>query len=87
MQRRPLTFPLWEGASPSHHIRKGRKMLELDLPGMTCGGCVRGVTAAVQELDPGALVEADLEQRRARITTTAPEAQVRAVLTEAGYMG
>ena len=62
-------------------------MLELDLPGMTCGGCVRGVTAAVQELDPSAQVDADLEHHRARITTTAPEARVREVLTEAGYMG
>lgn len=62
-------------------------MLELDLPGMTCGGCVRGVTAAVRELDADAQVEADLEHRRARITTTAPEAQVREALTEAGYMG
>ncbi len=61
-------------------------MLELDLPGMTCGGCVRGVTAAVRDLDPAAEVEADLDRRRARITTTAPEARVRAVLTEAGYM-
>lgn len=62
-------------------------MLELDLPGMTCGGCVRGVTAAVRELDADAQVEADLDLRRARITTTAPEAQVREALTEAGYMG
>ncbi|MCC7320235.1 MAG: heavy-metal-associated domain-containing protein [Rubellimicrobium sp.] len=54
---------------------------------MTCGGCVRGVTAAVRDLDPAAEVEADLDRRRARITTTAPEARVRAVLTEAGYMG
>jgi len=62
-------------------------MLELDLPGMTCGGCVRGVTAAVRELDPEAQVEADLERRRARITTRAAEARVREVLAEAGYMG
>lgn len=62
-------------------------MLKFDLPGMTCGGCVRGVTAAVQELDPGARVEADLEQRRATITTTASETQVRAALADAGYMG
>lgn len=62
-------------------------MLELDLPGMTCGGCVRGVTAAVRELDPEAQVEADLERRRARITTRAAEARVREALTEAGYMG
>lgn len=62
-------------------------MLDLDLPGMTCGGCARGVTATIRDLDPAAEVETDVEGRKARIRTTAPEAAVRAALTEAGYMG
>ncbi len=61
-------------------------MLDLSLPGMTCGGCARGVTAAIQELDPAAVVETDLEKRTARVTTTAPEAAVRAAMVENGYM-
>jgi len=61
--------------------------LVLDLPGMTCGGCARGVAAAVRDLDPAAEVYPDLDNRRARIATSAPEARVRAALTEAGYMG
>ena len=31
-------------------------MLELTLPGMTCGGCARGVTAAIKSVDPAAEV-------------------------------
>ncbi len=61
-------------------------MLDLSLPGMTCGGCARGVTAAIQELDPAAVVETDLEKRTARVTTTAPEAAIRAAMVENGYM-
>ena len=34
-------------------------MLRFDVPNMTCGGCARGVTRAVQKVDPSAKVEAD----------------------------
>lgn len=62
-------------------------MLDLALPGMTCGGCARGVAATIRDLDPEAVVETDVEARRARVQSTAPEAAIRAALTEAGYMG
>lgn len=62
-------------------------MLDLDLPGMTCGGCARGVVATIRELDPAAEVETDLGHRKARIRTIAPEPAIRAALTEAGYIG
>lgn len=62
-------------------------MLDLDLPGMTCGGCARGVTAAIRELDPAAEVETDVENRKAKVRTSAPEAAVRQAMIDAGYMG
>ena len=34
-------------------------MIELRLPTMTCGHCVRTVTRTVQALDPGAKVDID----------------------------
>ncbi|MFV0244978.1 MAG: heavy-metal-associated domain-containing protein [Qingshengfaniella sp.] len=61
-------------------------MLDLSLPGMTCGGCARGVTAAIRELDPQAEVETDVENRRARIRSTAPESAIRAAMIDNGYM-
>ena len=58
---------------------------ELTLPAMTCGHCVKTVTATVQRLDPQAQVSTDLATHRARIeTSTAREGVVQA-LTDAGY--
>lgn len=52
---------------------------------MSCGHCVRTITATVQALDPGARVQADLPQHRVEVQTTAPREQVAAALVEAGY--
>lgn len=60
-------------------------MIELTLPTMTCGHCVRTVTETVKRLDPGARVEIDLASHRARIETTQPPAAVRAALADEGY--
>ena len=60
-------------------------MIELTLPDMTCGHCVKTVTQTVKALDPQAQVETDLATHRVRIETTqAPEA-VKAALAEEGY--
>lgn len=60
-------------------------MIELDLPTMTCGHCVRAVTAAVRGVDPQARVEVDLGSHRVRIETEAPPERIRAALAEEGY--
>jgi copper chaperone len=52
---------------------------------MTCGGCARGVTKAIQGVDGGATVTADPPNRRVDVTTTAPRDQIVAALTEAGF--
>ena len=41
--------------------------IELTLPDMTCGHCVKTVTATAQRLDPAALVKADLSTHRVTI--------------------
>ncbi len=60
-------------------------MIELKLPTMTCGHCVRAVTQAVHSLDPQAQVDIDLPGHQVRIHTLAAPATVRAALVEAGY--
>ena len=60
-------------------------MLELTLPGMTCGGCARGVTAAIKAVDPAAEVVTDVPGRTVRVSTTASAAAVKAALDEAGF--
>jgi copper chaperone len=61
-------------------------MIELTLPTMTCGHCVKTVTRTVKEVDPAATVEIDLASQRVRIGGSTHDAQAfRAALTEEGY--
>lgn len=59
--------------------------MRFHLEDMTCGGCVRGVTRAIQSVDPGAKVEADPPSRTVEVTTTATREQLEAALAEAGF--
>jgi copper chaperone len=49
-------------------------MLRFKIPNMTCGGCAKGVTAAVREVDPKAVVHISLEQREVTVETKAADA-------------
>ncbi|MBX3607895.1 MAG: heavy-metal-associated domain-containing protein [Piscinibacter sp.] len=60
-------------------------MIELTLPTMTCGHCVRTVTSTVQKLDAQAQVQIDLPSHKVRIESTAPDEQIRTALAEEGY--
>ncbi len=60
-------------------------MLTLHIPAISCAHCVRAITAAVQELDPAATVEADVGTKQVRIDTTAATAPLMARLEEEGY--
>ncbi|MBX3635848.1 MAG: heavy-metal-associated domain-containing protein [Rubrivivax sp.] len=60
-------------------------MLDLQIPDMTCGHCVKAVTEAVKAADPAAEVQIDLPTHRVQVQTAAPREQVVARLVEAGY--
>jgi len=60
-------------------------MIELTLPGMTCGGCARGVTAAIKSVDPTAQVVIDVASRKVQVTTAADTNAVKDAVTEAGF--
>jgi copper chaperone len=60
-------------------------MLEFNIQAMSCGHCVKAITAAVHEVDPQAQVEADLATKRVQVQTEAARAAVVAALAEAGY--
>lgn len=60
-------------------------MIELKLPDMTCGHCVRTVTAAVQRVDAEARVEVDLAEHRVRIESTRPVQAFATALADEGY--
>ena len=60
-------------------------MLDLKIPNMTCGHCVRALTEAVKAADPQAKVVIDLPTHKVQIDTHAPREVVLAKLAEAGY--
>ena len=54
--------------------------MQFEIEAMVCGGCARGVAAAIHRVDPGAEVRADPPQRRVEVTTTAPRETLMAAL-------
>jgi copper chaperone len=59
--------------------------LEMTLPSMTCGHCVKTVTSAVQRLDANAQVRADLATHQVQVETTAAREAVLKALADEGY--
>ncbi|ODT66769.1 MAG: heavy metal transport/detoxification protein [Pelagibacterium sp. SCN 63-23] len=59
--------------------------MEFKIENMTCGGCAKSVTLAIQSVDPGAKVEANPLERAVKLETTASRAAIEQVLAEAGY--
>ena len=60
-------------------------MIELTVPSMSCGHCVKTVTETVQRVDAAAAITIDLASKHVSIeSTTAPEA-FRHALTQEGY--
>ena len=59
--------------------------MNLHIPNMSCGGCVKTVTGAIQEADPSASVSCDLTDRTVRVETGVAAAEVLSRLSEAGY--
>lgn len=59
--------------------------MQFHIQNMTCFGCARSVTAAIQSVDKAAVVKADPENRKVNVETSAARAKIEAVLAEAGY--
>ncbi|MCD6674604.1 MAG: cation transporter [Burkholderiaceae bacterium] len=60
-------------------------MTTYDVKGMTCGHCVRAVTAAVQQVDAQARVEVDLAAGKVQVDSTMPAPAIERAIAEAGY--
>lgn len=59
--------------------------MKLRVEDMTCGGCVKGVTKAVQKVDPGATVSADLDARTVEVATGASREAIATAIGNAGF--
>jgi copper chaperone len=60
-------------------------MIEFILPDMTCGHCVKSVTATVQAVDTNAVLQIDLPQHQVRIQSDKAAEAFRKALAEEGY--
>jgi copper chaperone len=60
--------------------------IELTLPSMTCGHCVKTVTQTAQRLDPAAQVQADLAAHRVTVQTSATRDALVKALAQEGYV-
>ncbi len=56
-----------------------------EIPGMTCGGCARSITRAIQGLDAEAKVETDIPGRRVSVESRAGRTELVTAIREAGY--
>jgi len=52
---------------------------------MTCGHCVKSVTATVQQVDAAATVRIDLPSHKVEIHSVLPREAFQAALAEEGY--
>jgi len=59
--------------------------MEFHIENMTCGGCARGVTRAIQSVDANAKVVADPPSRSVVVTSTATREQLEQALIEADF--
>ena len=59
--------------------------MQFHIANMTCSGCARSVTKAIQSVDKGAVIDADPENRKIDVKTSATRAKIETVLAEAGY--
>ena len=60
--------------------------MQFFIENMTCGGCVRSVTKAIQSVDPAAEVNADPATHKVEVRSAAPRERLAAALTEVGYV-
>jgi len=60
-------------------------MVRFKIPGMTCGGCARSITNAIQSVDPAAEINTNVPERLVTIKTAADEQSLVEVIREAGY--
>ena len=60
-------------------------MQSLFVTGMTCGGCTKAVTRAIQMQDAEAMVQVDLDSQKVEIDSRLSREILVTILSEAGF--
>ena len=61
------------------------ELFTLDIGGLTCGGCIKAVTKAIQAQDPQAMVQVDLASQMVNLETSLSALQASQIITDAGF--
>lgn len=85
MQAHPLDPPTLGAPTCRFANQTQEANMQFHIQNMTCFGCARSVTAAIQSVDKAAVVKADPENRKVNVETSAARAKIEAVLAETGY--
>jgi len=60
-------------------------MPSFDVRGMSCGHCVKAVTASIHEIDPEAQVDVDLAHGLVKVESDRPASAIASAIVAAGY--
>ncbi len=55
------------------------------VPDMSCDGCIRSLTAAVKDVDPGATLQANLDTKQVQVTSPAAPDALAEAMRDAGF--
>lgn len=59
--------------------------LQLNVPDMTCDGCVRNITYAIKAVDANASILGDSKTKIVLVETESSEVAIKSAITAAGY--
>ena len=59
--------------------------MRFHIPNMSCGGCARSVTRAIEAVDANARIAIDQASREVEVSTDLPRQQIAAARAAAGY--
>ncbi|SDK60088.1 copper chaperone [Methylophilus rhizosphaerae] len=59
--------------------------MNFHIENMTCGGCARGVTRAIKDVDPDATIITDPPTRYVKVETIASQDEIITALNSAGF--
>ena len=59
--------------------------MKFRIENMTCGGCARGVTATIQDIDPNAKVDVDLASKIVTVESSESIDKITEALEEDGF--
>jgi copper chaperone len=80
-----LTLPWWQARDCSQPHSRSHPMQLFNVQGMSCGHCVKAITAALQAKDPTANVRVELAAKEVGVESTLTAEEVIAAITEEGY--